>query len=311
LSLIGRGVHIVRDRYGDSIQKLFKEAKGTLQELGDNKYSKEMKQEMWDFREAFSGSVLQTIGQLRYIALPVFREFIAKVPLPKISWADESSNYTIDNLTLRGKELGIEDISMYLKVSTTDLVELIVSVKDLNISLADIHFTYERTAMPKFSDEGICHAEIKIPKLVLRWTVKEQGKGRPPKFQFERMSTNFDTVNVHIDQAKHKFIDQVVLAFMSGKIKARAEASLEETLKKQADMLSAKFDKFFIEQLVIPSPSGPSPSAKGVFARGTHKEEQQESNEPSTGDQQNKQTKTLQGQSSPRYSQTCEVSPTH
>jgi hypothetical protein len=269
-----------------------------------------MKQEMWDFREAFSGSVLQTIGQLRYIALPVFREFIAKVPLPKISWEDESSNYTIDNLTLKGKELGIEDISMYLKVSTTNLVELIVSVRDLHINLSNIHFNYERTAMPKFSDEGICSAEIKIPKLVLRWTVKEQGKGRPPKFQFERMSNHFDTVNVHIEQAKHKLIDQVVLTFMSGKIKARAEASLEETLKKQADLLSAKFDKFFIEQLVIPSPSGPSPSAKGVFARGTQKEEHQESKEPSTGDQQNKPTIT-QGQTSPRYSQICEVSPTH
>jgi hypothetical protein len=314
MSLIGRGVHIVRDRYGEKIEKLFKEAKWILEKLGENKYAQEMKQDIWEFREAFSGSLLQVVGQMRYIALPVLREFIAQLPLPKISHSDETTNYTIDNMYLKGKELRIEDVSLYLKVSTTDLLELIVSVRDLKLSLSDIHFTYERTAIPKFSDQGICSADIRIPKMVLRWTVKEQDKGRPPRFQFEKMSTYFETVNINIEQAKHKLIDQVILTFMAGNIKASAQASLEESLKKQADLLSAKFDKFFIEQLVIPSPSGPAPSAKGVFTHGKKEEHKESQEQPGTWEQQNQhqtQSKTQKEASPVRYSQTAEVSPIH
>jgi len=307
-SLIGRGLHIVRERYGEKLQCLAQQAKWTLQKLSDDKYAQEMRDNLYEVREAIAGSVVQTLSQLRHIAMPLFREFIAELPLPKISGSNESMNYTFDNMILKGKELGMDDLSLYMKVSTKDLVELIISVRNVTINLADIHFSYERTSMPKFADQGVCSADIHIPKFRLRWVVREQeGKNKPPKFELADCTSTFDTVNVHIEQAKHKFIDQMVLGFFAGSIKTRAKASLEESLKKQADILSTKFDKFFIEQLTIPHPKpSSSSSGGGVFGsqygsswEGTAQQETQ----PSRPKYQAEQSSPERMQTNPEISQ--------
>jgi len=259
LKLIEKGKTIVTEKYGDKIRDVLRQIKSELQQLGQDKYAREMKEGLKDVRSAISGSVIGTLGQLRHIALPLFKEFVAELPLPPITETTDSSTYTIDHMTLKGKELGVDDISLYLQLSTKDLVELIITVRSLNVTISDIHFTYERTSMPKFSDEGICSADISIPRLRLRWVVREHSaEGQPPKFEFDSVQTNFDTVNIRIEEAKHKLLDKLILGFMSTTIKTRAQASLEETLKKQANTLSESFDKVFIQQLTIPAPKDSS-----------------------------------------------------
>jgi len=262
LKLIERGTTLVTDKYGDKIRELIRQVKSDLQKLGQDKYSQEMKEGLKDARMAISGSVVGTLGQLRHIAMPLFKEFVAELPIPPITETTESSTYTIDHMTLKGKELGVDDLSIYLKLSTKDLVELVVTIRNLNVTVSDIHFTYERTSMPKFSDQGICSADISIPKMKLRWLVREHtSEGKPPRFEFDKLETRFDTVNVQIEEAKHKLIDKIILTFMSNTIKTKAQASLEENLKKQANTISDKFDKAFIQQLSIPPPKSSQDSS--------------------------------------------------
>jgi hypothetical protein len=259
LKLIEQGKTIVTDKYGDKIRDVLREIKADVQALGQDRYAQEMKENLKDVRSAISGSVVGTLGQLRHIALPLFKEFVAELPLPPISETTDSSTYTIDHMTLKGKDLGLDDLSINLKLSTKDLVELVVTVKSLNLTISDIHFTYERTSLPKFSDQGICSADISIPRMRLRWHVTEHSaEGRPPRFEFDRVETNFDTVNIRIEEAKHKLLDKIILGFMSNTIKTRAQNSLEENLKKQANTISESFDKVFIQQLTIPPPKSSS-----------------------------------------------------
>jgi hypothetical protein len=257
VDLLDQGDSLIREKYYDDLRSLCYELKEVFACMAQDKFSLQMKGSMMEFREAISGSIVQTLGQLRHVAIPLFKSAVVELPIPRIEGTTDTSKYTLDHMVIKGKELGLEDVSLQLKVGLKDMFRLVLKVKNLQFSVSEINFTYERTSMPKWHDQGVCSATLYMPKFKLRWYVRED-KGQAPHFEMDEIFCRIRRFDVSIEEANHKLLDKMIVGLFSGIARTRAENALNESLRKNGDQLTQKFNEFFIEKAVIPPPSSSS-----------------------------------------------------
>jgi hypothetical protein len=257
VDLLDQGDSLVREKYYDDMRSLFYELRDVFTCMAQDKYSLQMKEGMMQFREAISGSIVQTLGQLRHVALPLFKSLVVELPVPRIEGSTDTSNYTLDHMVIKGQELGLEDMSLQLKVGLKDMFRLVLKVKNLRLAVSEIAFTFERTSMPKWSDQGVCSSTLHMPKFKLQWSVRED-PGQTPHFELDEIHCRIRRFDLNIEEAKHKLLDKMIVGLFQGVARSKAENALNETLRKNGDLLTQKFNQFFIEKAVIPPPSSSS-----------------------------------------------------
>jgi hypothetical protein len=291
------------------VVELLDKAKGFFTAMVHDKYADQiLHRDIPEFRQAISGSIVHSLGQLRYIAMPLLQGFAAEIPLPKIEGSTDSSHYTLDNIVLRGNQVSLDDMSLGLKVGLKDMFRMVLTVKNFKLSLSDFHFTYDKTSAPKWHDEGVVSAEVRMPRFKLAWAVKEErvhttattapkstaealamtatgpaaaalavpvaepaSTPEPtvtsehtstpaPRLELEQVVARIRRLDIKLAEARHKTLDRMVLGLFAGAIRSRAQAALDDTLRRHADSLTEKFN-FFFEKAVIPPPRSSSSSS--------------------------------------------------
>jgi hypothetical protein len=260
--LINEGIRLIREKYGDEIRWLLKEGRRALRSIQNDPTNKAFRQQLGRMQHAFSGSLLDTLTQFRYLAVPILKDALRIIPLPDVDDCDESSNYTLKNMKLDGRELDVKDICLKIEMSVKDFLEVRLIINRVYLEIKDCDFTYNRTAFPTFSDQGKCSAKIESAKWYFKWVVKEEGDA--PYFAIEKISCPFKKFNFHVDDASHPNLDNMILGIFNSRIRRRTQKAIEDNLRTYGDNLTVKFNDFFKSVAVIPDTSSTSKPTKAT-----------------------------------------------
>jgi hypothetical protein len=253
IDLVGNCVNLVRNQFGDQIKSVITDAKDVLLKFGDDVWSKRMKESWQNIRHAVSGSLIQTLSQLRHLVLPLFQTIDTRLPLPSIHQTTETFNYSLDKIVLRSKHIQLDDVTLHITMGLKELLRLSIHVKNFGVTVDSMHFSYERTAPPKWCDQGICSADLKASDIFLEWAVLATGS-QPPKFKLDRVVVDISKFDLDVKDAGHKFIDQMIIGLFSEDLCLNAQKAVEEALRHHASFLTKGFDDFFIDQMLYLSP---------------------------------------------------------
>jgi len=248
--LIEQGQHLIRDKYGDQLRTILDEGKAIIDQLQNDAKNAAWRQEFVNMRKAFTtGSLLDTLTQLRYLAGPILKDSLRLIPIPDVCDEDENTKYTLKNMKLDGRELSVDDICLNIKIGIKDLLEVRLTISNVYFEIKDCDFTYNRTSFPTFSDAGKCSAKIESGEWYFKWVVKEEGK--TPCFSIENISCPFRNFDFHVDAAAHPNFDNLILVLFNSRIRNKTQQSIEENLKSYGDKLTAKLNDFFNSFAVI------------------------------------------------------------
>jgi len=235
----------MKGKYGELLHEINTELKDLLKRLQQDKYAQVLTAEMTELRDVFSDSIFETLAQVRHLALPVIKELLRELHLPKIENQTDTSHYIIDNMILQGKEINLDDVSVNIKFGLKDLMKLEFEIKNIQGKIQGVNFTYDNFGALKWHDEGTFNCFLSVPKWKLKWIVKES-KNQPPQFFLGKIDGNINQFSLDIEQAKHKFVDQMIVAWFSGNIKKRTELEIEKAMREHAQIITEKFNQMFV-----------------------------------------------------------------
>jgi hypothetical protein len=244
--LLDQSIRILKGKYDDDLDAVFNEWSAVLETIQNDELNKRLATQMKSLRGACSGSPLQTLTQVRHLVGPLLKGFLQDLPLPDVVGNTDSSKFSFTQMQLSGKELNLDDCVLKLKIGMKDSLKMKLWMKNINIQIDNVHFEYHRTSIPSFSDEGVCSVRLQGPKWYIKFVVKET-KDDIPQFQVDDVSCKFKTF-VHIEEARHPMLDNIVLALFSGNIRQRVENTVKEKLHQQGSILANKFNAFFSEE---------------------------------------------------------------
>jgi hypothetical protein len=245
---IDRGIELMKGKYGELLHTINGEFKDVVQRIQNDKYAKALGYEMSQFRQAISGaSPFGMFSQIRHLVMPVMKQLISELPLPTIEGQTETSRYLFENMTLKGKELNLDDVCVSIKFGLKDLMKFRMVLKNIHATVQGVHFKYDNFGTIEWHDEGTFNCSLTIPQWTIKWIVEER-REQPPQFSLKRADGQLSEFSIDIEEAKHQFIDKVGVTLFSGIIRKRIEAELERTFQEKAQFLTDKLNGMWTHQ---------------------------------------------------------------
>jgi hypothetical protein len=242
-----------KSKYSDDSKKLLKLSKKMLRnikndssrvELG-SKFNRLMRDMFMDDTGRPDLFVAQeSISQMQHLLSNVVRGQLIGVPLPLIEGATPKMKFAVRNMVLDAHDILPDHINVQLfnnfdyqhydpyQDSTKLATRVSFRVESIRMRLNGVHYDVQYLGTPKFSDNGIVDVEITGPKgfsLQVDFDMHMSSK-RALSFSVFRVHVNIDKLNINIRQAKHKFLDKMVLALFKGVIKKRIASTIEQKL---------------------------------------------------------------------------------
>jgi len=227
--------------------EISKEWRHMLDVLQKDEYAAALKESFQEVQQAFEGSVFQALSQTRVLAIPILKEILREIPLPKIIGRTTDSAYTIDGLVLQGRELNLDDITFEFNFGMKQSMVLVVKINDIEGTIRNAHFTYVSSGLFDWQDEGTFTCHVTSPRWKLKWIIEET-PNQPLRLRLLKVDGSIDKLDITIEQARHKLLDRVSLALFSGEIKRKTCLVAENALLHQARLLTNKFNQFFLQK---------------------------------------------------------------
>jgi len=185
------------------------------------------------------------LKSLRGMIVPLLVEHLNNIPLPSVSGRASflgKYSYTIDNMKISLPELVPEAIHLRFEYeldanpihleAENQHTYLYIQAENIQVHLHDAHFAYERTTIPKMSDNGI--ADIDTTGHGLKVWMKLEIKTNKDKGQYIdvlKSDVNIDKFTIKFHDSKHDKLYEVLTHVFQKKIKNAVLETLQEKLK--------------------------------------------------------------------------------
>jgi len=181
----------------------------------------------------------QVIGQLKSLLLPILKEQLAFIPLPRIEGSDEKMDYWIENVVLTTSDILPDNVKLDVRSKTllnrpgmTGNVVNVIRLKldNVLIHLKDVRFWYRKKTFPKMTDEGF--VDFFLTRNGLRVTLEILTNfGEENIFSVNNVKVSADRLKVKIHDSKHDFLYSILMGFFSGRMKREIELKAEAAIR--------------------------------------------------------------------------------
>jgi len=199
---------------------------------------------------------LELVNQMKGLLVPLLKEHLRWVPLPRIEGSNETYDYWFDNVVFSAPDLVPDKIHVRMftegdfdinKLETDNFVTLIkFSEEGIKTTLKDVHFWFKRKTFPRVEDSGIATAEFTGDGIKMDIIIAVRaGTDRP--FQVRRTNLHIDGLSVSIADTKHDFLYNAISTMFAPAIRARMEASLHETLDTIVSTINDQLNRIVVK----------------------------------------------------------------
>jgi len=199
----------------------------------------------------------EVVRQLKFLVLPILRENLAYIPLPRIEGSNEKMDFWIENVILATSDILPDNMKIDVRSKTllnrpgmtgtaNTLVRL--SLDNVLVNLKDVRFWYRKKTFPKMTDEGfvdvfIAGSGIRV-RLDLMADFAQASQGSI--FTVQNVKVDTDRVKIKIHESKHDFLYSVVLALFKGRVRREIQLKAEESIRSNFARINAALSRFYL-----------------------------------------------------------------
>ena len=214
----------------DPLNKRFGEdwARLTKDLLFDSEGSLKFKPHLWD--------------DIRKVILPSVISQVGYIPIPRIEYTDDALDLVIENLTLSGKNLLPNIVTMtarnYFKFSPYSVIddqsdhEVELCFSQIQADLRDVAFYFrKKTGLPKLRDSGL--ADFILGGEGVNVTVKLVSSSKDPTSVFKVKSVNAKVASLKfsIRDSKHDLLYKTLKPLATGLVKRQIQKAIEDGVR--------------------------------------------------------------------------------
>ena len=214
----------------DPLNKRFGEdwARLTKDLLFDSEGSLKFKPHLWD--------------DIRKVILPTVISQVGYIPIPRIEYTDDALDLVIENLTLSGKNLLPNIISMtaknYFKFSPYSVIndqaehEVELCFSQIQADLHDVAFYFrKKTGLPRLKDSGL--ADFLLGGEGVNVTVKlvSSSQDHTSVFKVKSVHAKVASLKFSIRDSKHDFLYKTLKPLATGLVKKQIQKVIEDGVR--------------------------------------------------------------------------------
>jgi len=190
----------------------------------------------------------QVMSQLKYLLLPILKEQLAYIPLPRIESSDEKMDYWVENVVLTTSDILPDNVKLDVRSKTllnrpglsSNAVNVIrLTLDNVRVHLKDVRFWYRKKTFPKMTDEGFVDFFLTRNGLRVTLEILTNFGAERDIFTMNKVRVSADRLKVKIHDSKHDFLYSILLAFFAGRMKREIEYKSEEAIRTNFSRLNA------------------------------------------------------------------------
>ncbi|PFH46331.1 hypothetical protein AMATHDRAFT_70122 [Amanita thiersii Skay4041] len=214
----------------DPLNKRFGEdwARLTKDLLFDSEGSLAFKSEVWN--------------DVRKIILPELVDKVGYIPIPRIEYTDESLDLVVENLTLSGRNLFPNIISLeahnFFKFSPYSAIQdesnhtFTLTFGQMQADMRDVAFYYrKKTGIPKMRDSGIADVIIGGGGLYVTVVLVGANKDKTSVFKVRSVNVKVDSLKFSIRDSKHDFLYKTLKPLATGLVKRQIQKAIADSIR--------------------------------------------------------------------------------
>ncbi|KAG5350862.1 hypothetical protein C0989_009009 [Termitomyces sp. Mn162] len=213
----------------DPLNKQFGEdwARLTHDLLFDSEGSLKFKKDLWN--------------DVRHVILPQIIDKVGYIPIPRIEYTDDALDLVVENLTLSGRNLFPNIISLeahnflrfspYASVTDESRHRFTLTFAHMQADMRDVAFYFrKKTGMPKMRDSGL--ADVLVPGEGMTATVVlvSAGKDRSSVFKVHSVHVKVDSLKFSIRDSKHDLLYKTLRPLATGLVKRQIQKAMQDAI---------------------------------------------------------------------------------
>ncbi|KAH7912681.1 hypothetical protein BJ138DRAFT_1147826 [Hygrophoropsis aurantiaca] len=214
----------------DSLNKRFGEdwARLTRDLLFDSEGSLKFKPDLW--------------SDIRKVILPTLVNQVGYVPIPRIEYTDEVLDLVVENLTLQGRNLFPNIMSMeahnFMKFSPYNAIsdvhhhEFTLTFAQMQADMRDVAFYFhKKTGFPKISDSGLADVLLGGSGLTAIVHLVSADKDKTSVFKVKNVNVKVDSLKFSIRDSKHDLLYKTLRPLATGLVKKQIQKAVADAIR--------------------------------------------------------------------------------
>lgn len=223
----------------DPLNKRFGEdwARLTRDLLFDSEGSLKFKTDLW--------------SDIRNVILPMMVQQVGYLPIPRVEYTDDALDLVVENLTLQGRNLFPNVISMeafnFFKFSPHDAIqderhhEFTITLGQIQADMRDVALYFrKKTGFPKLRDSGIADVVLGGQGMTVTIHLVSADKDRSSVFKVKNVHVKVDSLKFSIRDSKHDIIYKSIKPIATTVVKRHIQKAVAQAIRTGLEYLDGQ-----------------------------------------------------------------------
>jgi hypothetical protein len=179
-------------------------------------------------------------GDIRKVILPTLIDKVGYIPIPRIEYTDDSLDLVVENLTLSGRNLFPNIISLeahnFIKFSPYNAItdeqhhEFTLTFAQMQADMRDVAFYFRKKTGIKLTDSGLADVVLGGGGLAATVHLVSAGKDKSSVFKVKHVNVKVDSLKFSIRDSKHDFLYKTLKPLATGLVKRQIQKAIADAI---------------------------------------------------------------------------------
>lgn len=237
------------DKYKDHFDNLFNNISDFFEQMGEDPLNKRFGEDWARLTKHLlfdsEGSLKfkpALWGDIRKVILPTLIDQVGYIPIPRIEYTDDSFDLVIENLTLSGKNLFPNIVTLeaknYFKFSPYNIIgdasshDITLHFSQIQADMRDVAFYFrKKTGIPKLSDSGLADVVVGGEGVSVTAHIVSSSKDKTSVFNVKSINVKVDSLKFSIRDSKHDFLYKTLKPLATGLVKKQIQKAIHDGVR--------------------------------------------------------------------------------
>ncbi|KAI0275464.1 hypothetical protein BC834DRAFT_840264 [Gloeopeniophorella convolvens] len=178
---------------------------------------------------------------IRKVILPSIVDMVGYIPIPRIEYTDDSLDLVVENLTLQGRNLFPNIVSIeahnfmkfspYNTISDVSHHEFTLTFGQIQADMRDVAFYFrKKTGIPKMTDSGLADVLLGGQGVTATVHLVSADKDKSSVFKVKNVNVKVDSLKFSIRDSKHDILYKTVRPLATGLIKKQIQKAVADAI---------------------------------------------------------------------------------
>jgi len=194
----------------------------------------------------------EVLSQMRSLLVPMLREQLYYLPIPRIEGSNGTYDYWLDNLIFSTDDILPDHVRIEVKQKThldrvtsssQNYTRILFTLDNVRTHMRNVRFWYRRNTMPKMTDEGFADVFLTRNGARIRLALIANFSAAEP-FTVQGVKVTLDRFKIKIHESKHDWLYNAVTTLFRGRLKREIELRAEASIRNAFGRMNQQLGRF-------------------------------------------------------------------